>query len=153
VLYQSSDAHISSPEWNHDGTKLMFDSNIHAGALSTLQVIDRATGVRATLLSMPESEGRFVSGSWARQGSDRVAYHFWDRVTGDEPAIYTLDTSTPGQTPEFVAYGTEPTFSPDNSKIAFFPRDLGARGTHTYNFATGAIELVNRKVGYSDWRR
>ncbi len=151
ILYQTSDAAISRPEWNSDGTQLVFDSSTWVGS-STLQVIDRATGVRTSVLSIPETEGRFVSGSWARQGVDTIAYFFWDNVNGGDPQIYTLDISEPGQTPEFVTYGMWPIFSPDNAKIVF-EGPVPHRLTYSYTFATGAIDLISRKVSHTDWRR
>jgi Tol biopolymer transport system component len=151
-LYQTTESHINRPEWNHDGTKLLFDSNIYASDTSTLQVIDRATGVRTTVMSVPESEGRFVSGSWARQAVDTIAYHYWDHTTGDDPAIHTLDISTPGQSPQFVTYGTYPVFSPDNSRIAFEIADPRG-GIFTYEFSGGDVERIARRMSLSDWRR
>ncbi len=62
-------------------------------------------------------------------------------------------TMTPSATPVQLINGRDPTWSADDSKIAFFSGAHNTSGVYVLTFATGAIRLLAQGGGQPDWRR
>jgi hypothetical protein len=63
--------------------------------------------------------------------------------------VYTLDLSTPGTNPVYIADGEGVAFSPDGSKIAY----TGIGGKNLYIFNGSSSSLILRGfVDDPDWR-
>jgi Tol biopolymer transport system component len=131
--------------WSSDGAQLATcGGEIPAGNEGkSIMIVDRATGTVAHRLLT----GQFPFGGldWARQGSNTLAFH----ANG---AIYTVDIDSGTAVP--VVEGSGPSWSPDNSEIAY--RQLlgkpNAVDLSIYEFGTGDITPL-AKGNQPDWRR
>ncbi len=132
--------------WSSDGTRLAaVGGEISAGYEGmSIIIIDRATGtVTHTLLT---GQFHFASLDWARQGSNKLAFH----DSGGSGMIYTVDIDSGTAVP--VVEGIWPSWSPDNSKIVY--RQLGRKPKiSTYEFSTGDITQLTNGRAPVDWRR
>lgn len=151
-IYTAPEGHAidvsSGLTWSSDGTRLAFEGGeVSAGDEGrSIMIIERETGTVTHRLLMGQFD---VAGlDWARQGSNKLAFH----EVGGSRMIYTVDIDSGTADP--VVEGGGPSWSPDNSKIAYL--HLGKRpNTHNigiYEFSTGNITLL-AKGNQPDWRR
>lgn len=129
---------VNFPAWRADGSQIAFVERDWLGANFEIKVVNRAApGTPINTVSL----GQFATLThldWARN-QDTLAF------VGDG-AIYTLDL--PAGLPSFVINGGSPTWSPDDTKLAF---DAG--GVKTISLVTGAITTLASKGERPDWRR
>ena len=129
--------------WSSDGTRLAVVDG--SNGLRGIKIVERATGNVVKTLPPPPTNGVFFI-DWARQGVDKLAIRDDLSSPSNDPYIYTLDIAT-GTYTQIVA-GNAPTWSPDNTKLAF-----------SANGYINIIELVTGKVtqlwsgNFPDWRR
>jgi len=135
-----------SVTWRSDGTQLaLIGIEISAGADGkSIIIVDRATGtVTDTLLT---GQFDFTRLDWA-QGLDILAFH--DMSTS---MIYTVDIETGTSVP--VTEGAAPSWSPDNSKLAYIEpgRQPRFNKISTVDLDTGEITRLASGIN-PDWRR
>jgi Tol biopolymer transport system component len=128
---------VNFPAWRADGSQIAFVERDWLGANFEIKILDRATLAILNTVSL----GQFATLThldWART-QNTLAF------VGDG-SIYRLNL--PAGLPSFVIAGGSPSFSPDDTKLAF---DAG--GVKTFNLATGAITTLASKGERPDWRR
>jgi Tol biopolymer transport system component len=133
---------VIDPVYSPDGSKIAFIEYVMGNA-STASVKEVDMLGNVTTLVPPGS----FNGIWQ---IDLSSNQKLGMVVSDNPEkVYTLDLSTPGANPLYVADGARVTFSPDGSKIAY----TGVGGKNLYVFDGSTSSLILRGfVGNPDWR-
>ena len=134
--------------WSSDGTRLAISEGEASTGRSVIRIVDRANGnVVKTLTPGPLFSPGIWFIDWARQGVDKLA--FVD--PSSTRSVYTVDIAT--ETYTRIVDGNAPTWSPDNSKLAFnIVRSPGLVTIVTIELATGIITKVGGGT-FPDWRR
>jgi Tol biopolymer transport system component len=138
---------VRSSAWSPDGSQLAFEEHIVPGypADPVIKILDLTTNpptVTRTLL-----QGQFAlihEMDWART-QDTLAF------TGDG-VIYTLNLSLASPVPAFLIEGRSPSWSPDDTKLAF-EGGSPQPGLKILTLATGAVKRIVGGGGSPDWRR
>jgi Tol biopolymer transport system component len=143
VVYTSATGlYPSQPDWSPDASKLVFKeqtTNVSPTKYDLL-VLDLSTSQVTTVL--PLSDVFVHCPAWSRNG-DRIAINYWPpNMTND---IYTV-TPTSNATPVKVIRGAWPTWSPNDSKLAY-------AGINSYTFSTGTSQTLCKGGTWPDWRR
>jgi Tol biopolymer transport system component len=132
--------------WSPDGSQLAFEEhNLPGPADPVIKILDLTTNpptVTRTLL-----QGQFAlihEMDWART-QDTLAF------TGDG-VIYTLNLSLASPVPAFLIEGRSPSWSPDDTKLAF-EGGSPQPGLKILTLATGAVKRIVGGGGRPDWRR
>ena len=159
TLYTTTQGYqVLDPTWNAAGTKIawvendvdMFGEPGWIDPSWAIQVLDLTTGTVSMAFGWVSHS--LANLDWSRT-QDKIAF-------STSGGIYTVDISQPNPTRELVVGGaSQPTWLPDDSKIAFQAsgrRGPGkvVRGTNiwTYDFSTGQEALLG--PGYApDWVR
>ena len=133
---------LRSLTWNSDGTRIAFIETEMSTGDRCINIIERTTGtVTHTLL-----KGLYALAGvdWAR-GIDTLAF------SAEDPEItYTMDIDT--ETPIPVVEGKLPSWSPDNTKLAYMT--LGRKGgVSTIDLATGGTTELAKGGQMPEWRR
>jgi Tol biopolymer transport system component len=114
-------------------------------------VFDRTTGQVDTIISLGDFFAKYPS--WSHDGT-RIAY---SGMSGSNPeAVYTVaftGTIAPSATPVAVTNGHDPTWSTDDSKIAFFAGAHNTSGVYALTLASSAMQFLAQGGGQPDWRR
>jgi hypothetical protein len=140
---------VDSPTWDRIGTAVVFREVCNGGNGGRILAADRGTGFVSEVVPFGvfDSMGTF---EWART-SDVLAVTAMGpakKGRGEEWNVYTIQL--PGGSPESVAYGFGPTWSPDDSRLAFH---YGLnRKLKTAN-ATGGGEVTLGSGELPAWRR
>ena len=144
-------AFCESPTFNPDATKLVFEEiSDGINAPRNLNVFDRGTKTVTTVVLLGTSSGTAVGIKWSRNG-DRIAYGYSSSSIGY--AIYTV-TLTSNATPLYLFAGYYPTWSPDDSKLAYYSPAIHAdkAGIYSYTFSTGTRQRLADGT-MPDWRK
>jgi Tol biopolymer transport system component len=130
-------------DWSPDASKLVFKEQTTNSSPRQydLLVFDRNTTQITTVL--PLSEVFVHAPTWSRNG-DRIAINYQPINQAND--IYTV-TPTSNATPVRVIHGTWPTWSPNDSKLAFTQG-----GIYSYTFSSGATKKLSDGT-WADWRR
>jgi Tol biopolymer transport system component len=131
------------PVWSPDGSKLAFVEASSSDAMSkALMVLDRSTSTKTVILPANSTYRRWPA--WSHHG-DQIAF---SGHSGNNPeAVYTV--SSAGGMPVNVIAGQDPTWSPDDSKMAF----VGGSGVYAVTLGGGATRLLAQGGARPDWRR
>jgi Tol biopolymer transport system component len=132
--------------WSSDGTQLATSGGQISGGEGGILIIDRVTGTLTR--TIPTGELSVTAIDWARQGSNKLAFH----DSGGTGMIYTMDIDTETVVP--VTKGGCPSWSPDNSMIVYQQPRPGKlkRSISIYEFSTGDITQLTNKGLRPDWR-
>jgi Tol biopolymer transport system component len=153
IIYTSAPGRFPEwPAWSSDASKLVFEERtIDAPYLRSLLVFDRTTGQVDTIISLGDFFAKYPS--WSHDGT-RIAY---SGMSGSNPeAVYTVaftGTIAPSATPVAVTNGHDPTWSTDDSKIAFFAGAHNTSGVYALTLASSAMQFLAQGGGQPDWRR
>jgi len=157
VVYTSAPGYVPEwPTWSPDASKLVFaERSIDTGAVVTvlrsLVVFDRTAAQVDTVVSLGGFFARYPA--WS-QLSNQIAYSGY---SGNNPeGVYKVPftgTRTPTATPVRLINGRGPTWSPDESKIAFVGGSHSTAGVTTLTLTTGATQLLAQRGGDPNWRR
>lgn len=133
------------PDWNPDGSKLVFSEATDASPYQwNLLVFDRSTSQVTTVIPLSGSIA-VKAPAWSRNG-DRIAY---SNGNSSPEAIYTV-TPTANATPVKVIDGAFPTWSPNDTKLAF--NGNKPAGLFSYSFSTGTKQKLADGT-WADWKR
>ncbi len=137
--------------WSPDGSQLAVSvTDPGPPRQDMLVIIQRSGGAATTALSYLGMSGI----DWSRQTGDLIAMDVVD-VGGDGVSrdMYIFDLSTPGVPPQFVrALARDPSFSPDNSYLAYTTMGGGRGGVFKHNLSTGAATRLGDGRA-ADWKR
>jgi Tol biopolymer transport system component len=142
------------PTWSPDATKLAFlEVSDGINAPRNLNVFDLGTRTVTPVVLLGTSSGTAVGIAWSRNGG-RIAYGFSSSSIGY--AIYTV-TPTSHVTPLYLFAGYYPTWSPDDSKLAYWAPALQGNkaGIYSYTFATATTTATRQRLAdgtMPDWR-
>jgi len=133
------------PDWSPDASKLVFsEATIAAPYQWNLLTYDLSNLQVTTVIPLTSSIA--VKGSaWSRNG-DRIAY---SNGNSNPEAIYTV-TPTSNATPIKVVDGAFPTWSPNDSKLAY--NGSKPAGIYSYSFSSGTRQKLADGT-WADWRR
>ncbi len=120
--------------WSSDGTRLAFNDWDSITQRGVIRIMERASGnIIQTLIPYLEQQlftGPYGGLDWARQGVDKLAFYADLSTTSTKRSIYTVDLAS--KTYTRIVDGNMPTWSPDNTKLAF-------NGIKMFALATGII--------------
>jgi Tol biopolymer transport system component len=134
-LYSVTDELISYPTWSPDGTKLAFIKHayppITGGQFISIEILTISNGEVTASVEITGSdlgESDVIGLDWSSTRNDMLSFS-----TG--PEIYTLDIDT--ITTEYICDGINPSWSPDDSLLAFVEIVPGkGKSGDTYNIKT-----------------
>ncbi len=135
------------PVWSPDGSSIAFvEENVNNGVNDpAIRVLDRATGL-ATTVVQPGVFGFIRALDWART-KDVLAFSATGVGRGEQ--VFTLDLATSGAAPSAVVSGSGPTWSPHDSKLAYWT----AGKVVTINLVTKKVTTLAGNGLWPDWRR
>jgi Tol biopolymer transport system component len=135
-------------DWSPDASQLVImEATLQLPAQWSLVVFDRRSSTRTVIVPLGGFFVRYPA--WSRGTANLIAYSGY---SGNNPeAVYTLAST--GGTPVKVTDGRDPTWSPDNAKIAFFGSSGHEGCLCTLTFPTGAIQALAGGGRNPDWRR
>jgi WD40 repeat protein len=135
---------LLDPVYSPDGTKIAFIEFV-GGNTSTASVKEVDMLGNVTTLVPSGSFG----GIWSIDLSSNQKLGMEVSDGNNHYKVYTLDLSTPGANPVYIADGEGVAFSPDGSKIAY----TGLNGKNLYVFDGSSSRLILRGfVDDPDWR-
>lgn len=154
-----ADRRVAWPTWNPSGDQIAFierdfisEEGIYEGN-PALVVIDRSDGSVAEWQALGDL-AKPAFPSWQRTpGGSLVALHATPpakKRKDRKPHIYIVDVLGDAP-PQQIAEGSGPTWSPDDSELAFIEGQTGK--LVAYDRATGAVRTIVSNGGAPDWRR
>jgi Tol biopolymer transport system component len=135
---------LFDPVYSPDGSKIAFiEYTIGNPSTASVKEVDMLGNV--TPLVPPGS----FNGIWSIDLSSNQKLGMEISDGNNHYKVYTLDLSTPGANPVYIADGEGVAFSPDGSKIAY----TGLNGKNLYVFDGSSSRLILRGfVDDPDWR-
>lgn len=154
-----ADRRVAWPTWNPAGDQIAFiewdfmpQEEVYQGN-PRLVVIDRSDGSVTALRTLGELPHAAFP-SWQRTpGGSLVAFHATptaQKRKDRKPHIYIVDVFGDAP-PQQITDGSSPTWSPDDSELAFIEGQTGK--IVAYDRATGAVRTIVTNGGTPDWRR
>jgi Tol biopolymer transport system component len=142
----SSGNSVGDMAWNADGTLLAFYERVDSSPYVTVvNILHRASQTIVDTYSTTDfSISSFKGISWART-QDVIAV-----VSGPEQ-IYLLDLNTGDFT--LLTNGRYPTWSPDDSAMAFQKKEKTQFNIKSIDMGSGQISKLARDGWYPDWKR
>jgi hypothetical protein len=134
---------LFDPVYSPDGSKIAFIEFVINGSTASVKEVDMLGNV--TTLVAPGTFARI----WSIDISSNQKLGMEVSDGNNHYKVYTLDLSTPGANPIYIADGEGVAFSPDGSKIAY----TGIGGRNLYIFDGSSSSLIFR--GFADepdWR-
>jgi Tol biopolymer transport system component len=132
------------PTWSPDASQIAFvEQDESGGTNNVITILDRDTGTVLNTLPLGQQFLSVTHLDWSR-GVNRNALAF---TAG---GVYTLDL--PSGSPSFVISGGSPSWSPDDTKLAFKGSGRQA-GVQVITLATGAVQTLKKGGLLPDWRR
>ena len=149
TIYTAPSGHyLKFPTWDSDASRIAVTDVDAPGQSLSLKIIDRSTGeVLSTHL-----DGQFSTINhldWAR-GEEIIA--FTGNTESGSEAVFILDLDT-GEATQLVKPGGEPTWSPDNSEIAYQGVSHGRAVINKVDVDTGTITTLKSRARGPDWKR
>jgi Tol biopolymer transport system component len=137
---------VGDMAWNADGTLLAFYERVDSSPyVSVVNILDRASKTIVDTYSTTDfSISSFKGISWART-QNVIAV-----VSGPEQ-IYLLDLDTGDFT--LLTNGRYPTWSPDDSAMAFQKKEKTQFNIKSIDMGSGQISKLTRDGWYPDWKR
>jgi hypothetical protein len=135
---------VIDPVYSTDGSKIAFIEFVMGnGSTASVKEVDMLGNVTTLVPS-----GSF-GGIWSIDLSSNQTLGMEVSDGNNHYKVYTLDLSTPGANPVYIADGEGVAFSPNGSKIAY----TGIGGKNLYVFDGSRSSLILRGfVGDPDWR-
>jgi Tol biopolymer transport system component len=153
LIYTSGAGYtLVQPDWSPDNKRIAFGEKNQAFTHCTLIVFNRETGLVDTVAAFGPSNAQIRAPEWSRSG-DRIAFSAFPKTETKE-YVYIV-APRPRGIPSKIFPGFHPTWSPDDSKLAFVPPLVGFAGPtiSTYDFATRVTKSIASKATLPNWRR
>jgi Tol biopolymer transport system component len=151
VIYTSGAGYtVVHPDWSPDNTRIAFGEKNQDFTHCTLIVFNRETRLVDTVTAFGPSHGQIRAAEWSRAG-DKIAFSAYPKTETKEH-VYIV-APLPRSSPTKFFAGFHPTWSPDDSKLAFVPPVTGGPSVSTYDFLTRATKSIASKASLPNWRR
>ena len=156
-VYDAPPGHaIWWPAWDRTGTLIAFiDKDYSDNGRTSLRIVNRVTGDTATVVA-PGAMGQIMRPNWANTRAE-LAFSSSAGGGGGRPchAVYTVRLGSdmrPVETPQKRVCGAGPSWSPDDTEIAFHEAG-GQGGVHAYSTVSGSTRRLTGSGVWVDWRR
>jgi hypothetical protein len=151
ALYSEVGSFFGTLSASSDGSKVALRVQPFTGAGSEIRIIDRNTplvGQRSVVNGTHAGIGYL---EWSRTGADHVAYAGYTTLDGTA-SIYHIDLTQTTPVPVLVGGGSNPTWSPDNSKILY--DGYSSATNYLATLATGVVATHSTTAGSQmNWRQ
>jgi WD40 repeat protein len=135
---------VLDPVYSPDGSKIAFIEYVMGNAsTASVKEVDLLGNVTTLVPS-----GSF-GGIWSIDLSSNQKLGMEVSDGNNHYKVYTLDLSTPGANPVYIADGEGVAFSPDGSKIAY--TGIGGRNLYIFNGSSSSL-ILRGFAGEPDWR-
>jgi Tol biopolymer transport system component len=135
---------VIDPVYSPDGSKIAFIEFVMGnGSTASVKEVDMLGNVTTLVAS-----GSF-GGIWSIDLSSNQKLGMEVSDGNNHYKVYTLDLSTPGANPVYIADGEGVEFSPDGSKIAY--TGIGGRNLYIFNGSNSSL-ILRGFVDDPDWR-
>jgi dipeptidyl aminopeptidase/acylaminoacyl peptidase len=113
VLFSLEDGSLSRPSWSPDGGRIVFQASRWDLGLTTLDLLDLATGKETSLLADPQRIPYPQDPAWSPDGG-RIAF-----ASGGSLYLINADGSNLRQLTPAGGWDDQPAWSPDGIQLAF----------------------------------
>ncbi len=150
----TTDYTLSSPCFSPDGSKLAFHLRNSPTGEKWIKVIERSTGTALNSIVLDPAYS-WSNLNWSNtSGSSTLTFRNIIPNTGAQGTLFTLDfaiSSTPVPVASNAAY---PTWSPDDSKIAFSESTNSQGIIKVLTLSTNTVTTISTLGGYAlNWKR
>jgi Tol biopolymer transport system component len=150
----TTDHIISSPCFSPDGSKLAFHlRNLPTGE-RWIKVIERTTGLPLNSIVLDPAYS-WQNLNWSNtNGSTNLTFRNIIPNTGGQGALYTLDFNVSSTPVPVAANAAYPTWSPDDTKIAFSESTNSQGIIKVLTLSTNTVTTISTLGGYAlNWKR
>ena len=141
---------IDSPCYSPDGTKIGFIMRNNTTQEHWIMVVERSTGNVLSSVSIGSSY-RNCGIDWSRISNSTTFALNGNPVSGSQTNLYTLDISVSTTPTQVMSNGTYPSWSPNDSQIAFHnPVGYGISALTLSNSTTTSLSTTG---AYPNWKR
>ena len=137
---------VDSPTWNRDGSGIAF-REVCPGSGQRILLVDRASGDISIVVPFGVFDD-ISTFDWARTSEALAVTSLVPVRRGSEARVFLLDLDV--GSPQFLVSGFGPTWSPDDTQLAFHYGTK--RKVQTIDVATGNVSVVGSGE-LPDWRR
>lgn len=150
----ATDYILSYPCYSPDGLKVAFHLRNTTTGERWIKVIDRATSAVLNSIVLDPAYS-WQNLDWSRtSGSSTLTFRNIIPNTGAQGTLYTLDFNVSSTPVPVVSNGAHPTWSPDDTKIAFSESTNPQGPIRVLTLSSNTISTISTLGGYAlNWKR